>query len=186
MLGPLTNERSDTLIHWYNQCIDTINANASNYKESKWGLFLPVEAPSSFRGPHLHQLLLPYHCALVSNWTRKRKINHSAQDRWPTQSHGRHVLCWNPRMHTSASGISPSYLQNSAASSRPGIITGETVYSCGKQSSPGWSCKGHLVTHHSCPGCSWRMRAERSATYVSTITVNKCTASASTPGKLYI
>ena len=51
--------------------------------------------------------------------------------------------------------------------------------SCGKWCSPGWSCKGHPVTHHFCPGCSWRMMAEHSATYVSTITVKNYTASTS-------
>lgn len=35
-----------------------------------------------------------------------------------------------------------------------------------------WSCQGYPVTHHFCPACSWRMRTEHSAPYISTTGVN--------------
>lgn len=96
---------------------------------------------------------------------KKGKIR-GAQDRLPSQSRLRHVLCQNSRIHISACGTSPSYLQNTAASSWPAIIIGEAVHSCGKQFRTGGGCKGHLVPHHFCRGRR-RRSTEHPATHAA-------------------
>lgn len=77
------------------------NANASNYKEIKWRLFLQMEASSpsenlTYISYFSHTIVCKFHIEL-----KRRKI-HGAQDQLPSQSHLRHVLCHNTRIHISA------------------------------------------------------------------------------------
>ena len=66
---------------------------------------LPVEAPPPSESLTYISCFSPTFVFKFQIELERGKKNHWAQDQWLSQSHLRHILRWNSRMHTSPSGI---------------------------------------------------------------------------------